>query len=106
VVLFADFYFVMADAAIVGGEQVDCFFGDDGGLAIWAGEAFDGFERRPQRFNDHFDDDAVGLREHARFDETILGPEMRQNMLIEVAQVVGQANFGCAGGPESDDHFK
>ena len=87
--LFADFYFVVADAAIVGGEEVHRFLGDDGGFAVWAGEAFDGFERRPQRFDDYFDDDAVGLRQDASFDETILGTEMRQNVLVEVAEVIG-----------------
>jgi predicted peroxiredoxin len=105
VVLFANFYFVVADAAIVGGQEVHRFFSDDGGFTIWAGEAFDGFQRRPQRFNDHFDDDSVGLREHARFDETVLCSEMREDTLVEVAKVIGKAEFGCAGGPEADDHF-
>jgi hypothetical protein len=30
---------------------------------------------------------------------------MGQHMLVEVAQIIGKAEFGCAGGPESDDHF-
>jgi hypothetical protein len=104
-VILADFYFVVADAAIVGGQKVDGLFSDDGGFAVRAGEAFDGFERRPQRFDDHFDDDAVGLREHAGFKEAFFGTEMRQHMLVKVAQIIGEAEFGCASGPESDDHF-
>ncbi len=87
--LFADFYFVVADAAVVGGEEVHRFLSDDGGFAVWAGEAFDGFQRRPQRFHDNFDDDTVGLRQDASFDETFFGAEMRQNVLVEVAEAIG-----------------
>jgi hypothetical protein len=105
-VLLADFYFVVADAAVVGGEQLDGFFGDDCGFAVWASEAFDGFKGAPERFDDHLDNDAVGLGEDAGFDETFLGAEMGQHVFVEVAQVIGKAKFGCAGGPESDDHFR
>jgi hypothetical protein len=87
--LFADFYFVVADTAVVGGQEVHRFFGDDGGFTVWAGEAFDGFQRRPQRFDYYFDDDAVGLRQDASFDETILGTEVGQNVLVEMAQIIG-----------------
>jgi hypothetical protein len=106
VVLFADFYFVMADAAIVGGQEVHRFFGDDGGFTVWAGEAFDGFERRPQRFDDHLNDDTVGLRQDASLDEAVLRAEVGKYMLIEVAEVIGKTKFGGSGGPESDDHFR
>jgi hypothetical protein len=105
-VLIADFYFVVADAAIVGGQEVYGFFGDDGGFAVGAGEAFDGFERGPERFDNHFHDDAVGLRQDASLDEAVLRAEMGKHMLIEVAEVIRQAKLGCAGGPESDDHFR
>jgi hypothetical protein len=31
---------------------------------------------------------------------------MRQDVIVEVAKIIGKAKFGCAGRPESDDHFK
>ena len=42
--LFADFYFVVSDAAVIGGQKMHCLFGDYSGFAVGAGEAFDGFE--------------------------------------------------------------
>ena len=69
-VLFADFYFIMANAAIIGGQEMYRLFAHHSGFAVGACEAFDGFERGPQGFYDHLDHHAVGLREHSRLNES------------------------------------
>ena len=53
---------VVLDAAVVGGEEVDGFLGDDGGFAIGSGKAVDGLKGGPQGFDDEADDDAIGLQ--------------------------------------------
>ena len=103
---FVEVHAEVLDAAIVGSEEFEGFFGDNGGVAIGSGKAIDGFEGRPDGFNDEVDDDGVRLRDDAGFAEAFDGAEMREDVVAEMAEILGETFDGGAGGPETNDHVR
>ena len=83
--LLAEGDFVVLDAVVVGGEEVECFLVDDGGFAVRASEVFDGGEGGPEGFDDEADNYPIRLREDAGFEEAFLGAEHGEDALVEMA---------------------
>ena len=81
--------FVVLHVVVIGSQEFDGFLGNDGTLEVLTGETLDSLGRGPQRFDDELDNHAVGLREHAGFQEAFLGTKNWQNVVVEMAQISG-----------------